>query len=63
LAYLLSAIGGPATVSALTAPSSSSVAACDGPANHTKSPVASINAARPLALIVIWQSPYANPDA
>ena len=34
------------------------VAACDGPAKHTHSPVASINAERPLALIIIWQSPH-----
>jgi hypothetical protein len=33
-------------------------AACDGPARHTKSPAASINAERPLALIIIWQSPH-----
>ena len=30
----------------------------DGPAKHTKSPVASIKAERPLALIIIWQSPH-----
>jgi hypothetical protein len=30
----------------------------DGPAKHTNSPVASINAERPLALIIIWQSPH-----
>src|ERR1019366_2580110 len=60
LAYLLSAMGAPAALSdfepavALSVPA----AACDGPAKHTKSPVASINAERPLALIVIWQSPH-----
>src|SRR3954469_3279681 len=31
---------------------------CDGPAKHTNSPVASINAERPLALIIMWQSPH-----
>ena len=30
----------------------------DGPAKHTNSPVAKINAERPLALIVMWQSPH-----
>jgi hypothetical protein len=30
----------------------------DGPAKHTKSPVAIIKAARPLALTIIWQSPH-----
>jgi hypothetical protein len=35
----------------------------DGPANHTKNPVASIKAARPLALTIIWQSPHSPaPD-
>jgi hypothetical protein len=39
-------------------------AACDGAAKQTKSPVASINAERPLALIVIWQSPHSPaPEA
>jgi hypothetical protein len=35
-------------------------AALDGdcPANHTNSPAVSIKAERPLALIVIWQSPH-----
>ena len=39
---------------ALSAPA----AACDGPAKPTKSPVASIKAERPLALMFIWQSPH-----
>src|SRR6202020_1066966 len=39
------------------APSALAVA-CDGPAKHTNSPVASINAERPLALIIMWQSPH-----
>jgi hypothetical protein len=30
----------------------------DGAAKHTNSPVASINAERPLALIFMWQSPH-----
>jgi hypothetical protein len=38
--------------------SSAPTAARDGPAKHTKSPAANINAQRPLALIVIWQSPH-----
>jgi hypothetical protein len=43
---------------------SAPVAACDDPAKHTKSPVTNINAERPLALIVIWQSPRsARPGA
>jgi hypothetical protein len=33
------------------------VAAGDGPAKQTNSPVASIDAARPLALIFMWQAP------
>jgi hypothetical protein len=33
-------------------------AACDDPAKHTKSPAASINAQRPLALIVIGNLPF-----
>ena len=32
--------------------------ASDGPAKHTNSPAARINAERPLALIFIWQSPH-----
>ena len=38
------------------APSALAVA-YDGPAIHTKSPVATINAERPLALMFMWQSP------
>src|SRR3954469_19153098 len=30
----------------------------DGPAKHTNSPVATINAERPLALTIMWQSPH-----
>src|SRR3954469_3895165 len=30
----------------------------DGPAKHTKSPVATIKAERPLALTIMWQSPH-----
>jgi hypothetical protein len=37
----------------LAVASSAPVAACDGPAKHTKSPAANINAERPLALTVI----------
>ena len=33
-------------------------AACEGPAKHIQSPAARINAERPLALMVIWQSPH-----
>jgi hypothetical protein len=33
----------------------------DGTAKHTNSPVASINAERPLALIIMWQSPHFCP--
>src|SRR5665213_9192 len=33
------------------------VAACDGAPRQIQIPVVSINAARPLALMVIWQSP------
>jgi hypothetical protein len=40
---------------------SAAVAACDGPAKHTKSPVATINAERPLALIVIGNLPMCQP--
>ncbi|MDP1585942.1 MAG: hypothetical protein Q8M18_21205 [Bradyrhizobium sp.] len=60
LVYLLSAIGAPAVFSdfevaiAVSSPGS----ACDGPAKHIKSPVARINAERPLALMIIWQSPH-----
>jgi hypothetical protein len=42
----------------LAAALSALAAACDGPAKHTKSPVANINAERPLALIFIGQSPH-----
>jgi hypothetical protein len=36
----------------------------DGPAKHTNNPVASINAERPLALIIMWQSPhFARPQS
>jgi hypothetical protein len=34
------------------------IAACNGATKHTKRPVANINAERPLAMIVIWQSPH-----
>ena len=63
LAYLLSATGVPAVSDfAAAAASSAPAAACDGPAKHTKSPVASINAERPLALMVIALiSPFASP--
>jgi hypothetical protein len=46
---------------ALAAALSVLAAACDGPAKHTKTPVASINAERPLALIFIWKSPLCQP--
>ena len=36
---------------------SGAVAACDGTPRQIQIPVVSINAARPLALMVIWQSP------
>src|SRR5947208_9475484 len=51
---------GPAASSdfALSAALSALAAACDGPAKHTKSPVARINAERALALIFIWKSPH-----
>src|SRR6266852_5041366 len=48
------ALSGVALAAALFAPA----AAWDGPAKHTQSPVASINAECPLALIIIWQSPH-----
>jgi hypothetical protein len=36
----------------------------NGPAKQTRSPAATINAERPLALIIIWQSPHLPaPDA
>src|SRR3981189_1013971 len=36
----------------------------EGPAKYTKSPVAKINAERPLALIIMWQSPhFARPQS
>src|SRR5882724_13066243 len=56
-------MGGPAALSGfeLAAASSAPVAAGDGPARHTKSPVASINAERPLALIVIGNLPICPP--
>jgi hypothetical protein len=38
--------------------SSALTAACDGPAENTKSPAASIIAERALALNIIWQSPH-----
>src|SRR5258708_22744471 len=60
LADFFGATGAP-TVSSdfvLAAALSALVAACDGPAKHTKSPVASINAECPLASIFIWQSPH-----
>jgi hypothetical protein len=41
-----------------TALSPPAALAGNGPAKHTKSPAATINAERPLALIVIWQSPH-----
>src|ERR1700682_5120312 len=56
-------MGAPAALSGfeLTAALSASAPACDGPAKHTKSPVASINAERPLALIVIGNLPICQP--
>src|SRR5260370_15086586 len=60
LADFFGATGAP-TVSSdfvLAAALSALVAACDGPAKHTNSPVASINAECPLASIFIWQSPH-----
>ena len=42
----------------LAAVASLPAAAGDGPAKHTQSPAASINAERPLPLIFIWQSPH-----
>jgi len=38
--------------------SSAPTAASDGPAENTKTPVTIINAERPLALNIIWQSPH-----
>jgi hypothetical protein len=62
LVYLLSAIGAPAVE--LAAVALPAAAAGDGPAKHTQSPAASINAERPLPLIFIWQSPqFASPKA
>src|SRR5260370_30813613 len=60
LADFFDATGAPAVSSdfALAAALSALAAACDGPAKHTKSPVARINAERPLALIFISQSPH-----
>src|ERR1700731_1019607 len=64
LAYLSSATGasavsGVAPAAVLFAPA----AACDGPAKHTKSPVASIKAERPLALIIIGNLPICPAPA
>jgi hypothetical protein len=53
---LLSATGAPVLSDFVVAVALA--AACDGPAKHTNIPVASINAERPLALVVIWQSPH-----
>ena len=65
LAYLFSATGAPAAFSDFDdfelAASFALAAACDGPAKHTNSPVASINAARPLALIIMWNLPICPP--
>src|SRR5260370_1334031 len=63
LAYLFSARGAPAAVSGseVTAALSAPGSACDGPAKHTKSPVASISAECPLALIVIGNLPICQP--
>jgi hypothetical protein len=65
LVYLLSAKGAPAAFSDFelaaklaAALSALAGAARDGPPKHTNSPAASINAERPLALIIIWQSPH-----
>src|SRR6266404_5631822 len=56
-------MGAPAALSGfeLTAVLSVPGSACDGPAKHTKNPVASINAERPLALIVIGNLPICQP--
>src|ERR1700738_3140584 len=56
-------MGAPAALSGfeLTPPLAASGPACDGPAKHTKSPIASINAERPLALIVIGNLPICQP--
>jgi hypothetical protein len=62
LVYLLSAIGAPAVE--LAAVASVPAAACEGPAKHTQSPAASINAERPLPLIFILAiSPFASPKS
>src|SRR5947208_3249573 len=60
LADFFDPTNGPAASSdfALSAALSALAAACDGPAKHTKSPVARINAERALALIFIWKSPH-----
>src|SRR5258706_16403205 len=60
LADFFGATGAPAVSSdlALAAALSALAAACDGPAKHTKSPDARINAERRLASIFIWQSPH-----
>jgi hypothetical protein len=56
LAYLFDATG--VADFEVVAALSALAAACDGPAKHTHNPVASINAERPLALIIMWQSPH-----
>src|SRR5438552_19040391 len=60
LADFFDATDAPAASSDFAAAATSSAlgAAWDGPAKHTKSPVASINAGCPLALIFIWKSPH-----
>jgi hypothetical protein len=55
---LLSATGAALSGFVLAVVVSVPTAACEGPARHTKIPVASINAERPVALIIIWQSPH-----
>src|SRR5260370_17379568 len=60
LADFFGATGAPAVSSdwALAAALSALAPACDGPAKHTKSPDARINAERRLASIFICQSPH-----
>ena len=56
-ANLWSATGVPAVSDCAAAVVSSAAAACDGPAKHTKSPAARINAERPLALLIMRNLP------
>jgi hypothetical protein len=58
-------VGAPALADfELALASSAPTAAGDGPAQHTKSPVAiMINTERPLALNIIWQSPHLPSSA